>query len=110
MSDIFFDYDISLWKTIINAVKEDRKHYRDDMLKLLGDDLGRLKMRFDDDDLRYQQDIYADTMFLAYVAYFGGEVHTVLDPVTRAKIAMRVKKRQIEMTEPAMPRLSAEAP
>lgn len=110
MSDIFFDYDISLWSAIIRAVKEDRKHYRNDMLRLLGDDLGRLKMRFDDIDLRYQPDIYADTLFLSYVAYFGGDMRTVLDPVVRAKIAMRVKKREIEMTEPGMPRLTAESP
>ncbi len=109
MSDIFFDYDFSLWQTIIRAIKEDRKNYRDDMLKLLGEDLGRLKMRFDDYELR-QHDIYADAMFLAYLAYFSGDAYLTMDAVLRTKIATRVKRREIEMAEPAPPKLTAETP
>jgi len=109
MSDIFLDYDFSLWQAIIRAIREDRKHYRQDMLSLLGADLGRLKMRFDDDALR-QFDIYADAMFSALLSYFQGEQYVVLDSVLRTKIAMRVKKREIEMTEPTPPSLQTETP
>ncbi len=109
MSDIFFDYDYSLWSAIIRAIREDRQHYRSDMKALFGDDVAPLKMRLDDEDLRYQPDIYADIRFNGLLAYFSGEDYPQLDAVTRAKL-VRVKKRQIEMTEPGMPKLPIETP
>ena len=47
-------------------------------------------------------------MFLSYVAYFGGDAYVTVDTVLRTKIAMRVKRREIEKTEPTP--LTAETP
>jgi len=105
MSDIFFDWEPSLWSAIIRAVKEDRKHYRQDMKLLFGEELAAAKMRLEDWD--FDVFLLADLKFEALRAYFQGERYLEnLDPVLRLGL-FRVKKRSIEMEEP---RLQAPTP
>jgi len=100
MSELIFDWEPSLWATIIDAIKRDRKHYREDMIILFGRELAAAKMRLEDWD--FDPFILADLMFWASVAYFRGERYLEnLDPVTRIGL-FRVKKRDIEMEEPRL--------
>jgi len=105
MSDIFFDWEPSLWATIIRAVKEDRRHYRQDMKILFGEELAAAKMRLEDWD--FDAFVLADLKFESLRAYFAGELYLErLDPVLRWQL-FRVRKRSIEMEEP---RLQAPTP
>jgi len=98
MSDVFFDWEPSLWSTIIRAIKEDRKHYRQDMKLLYGEELAAAKMRLEDWD--FDPFVLADLKFESLRAYFAGEAYLEnLDPVLRWQL-FRVKKRAIEMEEP----------
>ena len=100
MSDIFFDWEPSLWSAIIRAIKEDRKHYRQDMRLLFGEELAAAKMRLEDWD--FDVFLMADLLFEAHRAYFEGQAYPrQLDPVLRVKL-LRVKKRGIEMEEPRL--------
>jgi len=100
MSELFFDWEPSLWSTIIRAIKEDRKHYRQDMRLLFGEELAAAKMRLEDWD--FDPFVLADLKFESLRAYFQGEAYLErLDPVLRWSL-FRVRKRGIEMEEPRL--------
>jgi len=106
MSEWLFDWEPSLWSTIIRAIKEDRKHYRQDMALLYGEELAAAKIRLEDWD--FDTFLFADLLFEAYRAYFQGELYPPrLDPALRVKL-LRVRKRGIEMEEPRFPAPAAE--